>query len=170
MKFLCFFLFVLLGGGGEHSNKVVRIDDGFVIVEFELFIGIIDFLAGEFVTEGHEHRSEFLGVDFTGSLFESSEGGGDDFILVGFSGGFASEHVYEGGEVKGSSGVTEHLLEFLVGGNATDFVENASQVRFVDDTVSVAVHELETFLEFSDLFLGEHVEDGRSGLLGLFGA
>lgn len=73
------------------------------------------------------------------------------------------EHGQQHGEVDGSRGIVEHLIELLLGADAAQLVVGGTQVVLAQDAILVAVHQLEALLEFSHLLLAEHGEDIAAG-------
>ena len=69
------------------------------------------------------------------------------------------EHGQQHGEVDGSRCVVDHLVEFLLGSDATQLVESGAQIVLAEDAILVAIHQLESLLEFGHLLLTEHRED-----------
>merc|ERR1719376_819251 len=48
--------------------------------------------------------------------------------------------------------------------SATCFCENISKISLSDHTITIAIDDLETILEFRNLLLREHIEDIARGL------
>ena len=76
------------------------------------------------------------------------------------------EHGQQHGEVDGSRGVGEHLLQFLLGGDAAQLVVGGAKVALAKDAILVAIHQLESLLELGHLLLAEHGEDVAAGASG----
>merc|ERR1712116_102704 len=51
------------------------------------------------------------------------------------------------------------IVEFLLGSDATQLVESGAQIVLAEDAILVAIHQLESLLEFGHLLLTEHRED-----------
>ena len=75
-------LAVFCGRGRQHLNELLAID-AVLIVDDHFSESFIDFLAGEFLSPGHEGVSQILAVDEAGTIIKRLEGGNDDFIVIG---------------------------------------------------------------------------------------
>ena len=93
------------------------------------------------MVEGVPFRLEWIGLDVSTSRLP------------------LGEHGQQHGEVDGSWSVGDHGVELGLGSNAAQFVEGGAQVVLAQDAILVAIHQLESLLEFSHLFLAEHGED-----------
>merc|ERR1719209_2186626 len=159
----CFALVVLLASY-EEVQDAAKVDFA-VVVNIELAEGFVNLLGGEFLAPGDERVPEAVAVDETLAFVEGLEGLDDDVIIVSLTGLPAGEHAQEHGEVDGSRGISQHLVQLLVVDDLADDVEAGADVALVEDTVLVSVHHLEAFLELIDLLLGEAGEDAASRLL-----
>lgn len=129
---------LFFGAGGQHGDQLIGVDETFV-VDVHLVVSLVDFVGGELVAPGHEGVPQSLGVDLA-VVVEGLEGVDDNIIVVGATGHAAREQCEELSEVDGARGLTDHLVEFLLGGEPAEGVEGGAKVVLTDDTVLVVVH------------------------------
>lgn len=129
---------LVLGAGGEHGDQLVGINET-LLVDIHLVVCLVDLVCGELVAPGHEGVPQPLGVDLA-LVVEGLEGVDDDVVIIRAAGHAAGEEGEELGEVDGAGGLTDHLVELLLGGKPAERVEGGAKVVLADDTVLVVVH------------------------------
>lgn len=130
--------FLFLGGSGQHGDELLGVNEA-LIVDLHLVVSLVDLVGGELVAPGHEGVAQPLAVDLS-FLVEGLEGVDDDVVLVGATGHPGGEEGQQLGEVDWAWGLVDHLVEFLVDGEASQGVEGGAKVVLADDAVLVVVH------------------------------
>jgi len=157
----------LLGGtsaGTQHADELLGVDL-VVVVDGQVGVGLVDLRGGELVPPGHQGVAEHVAVDVAVVLDIRLERLLDELVIVHLALVLLGEHVEEHGEVEGAIGLGQHVGDFAVADDAADLVEDGAEIFFAEDTVLISVHDLEAFLHFGHLFLGEHVKDIAARLL-----
>jgi len=124
--------------------------EGFV-VELSLLNGcffprLFDLVVGEVVTTSLQKLLQvFLGDGALSFLVKLKEGLHDGLLRVRAT-ELLAEQVKEHGEVDGSGGLLDHLLQLLIWGDTTEAGVHFFEVLNTDDTITVGVDHLEGLL------------------------
>jgi len=155
--------------GGRHLLALILLftledaDEGFV-VELALLQGgllphLLDLLGGEVVSHvAQQVLQVLLGQVAFLLVVEHAEGLSDGVLRVG-SAQLLAEEVEEHGEVDGSGGVLQHLVQLGIGGDTAQVGVHVLQVLNVDDAVTVLVDHGERLLHFLHGLLGDLGQD-----------
>jgi len=164
---LFFFLFLLVLGSvldqpGELDVVEVSCAVAFLFVEH-----LFHLLLRESFAHRLQKSFQLLSWDHLCAVgVEAFEGVSDDVFGVSTV-ELLTEEGEEGGEVDLSGGLLDHVFQVLCWGVFAHGGEHTGQIVLGDETVTVLVDHVESFLELLDLRLGEQSEDIGGGLLGL---